>query len=170
MEQLIQYLQLPKRVAWPLVFVCALLLWGPESFNKGLGLDLFINEYRIWVGVTFLFFLATGLTPLFPWLYQHITHEIQKRKIIKQAKDKLSALTTEEKIVFNGFINNKTKARDLNIQDGVVSRLLNEGLIKLAYNVSYGGRRGSHTFPINITDFAWDYLHKHPELLEIDND
>ena len=166
MEHLIALLQLPKRVAWPIVFVCILLLWGPKGFNTGLGLDLFINSYRVWVGVVFLFFLAVGLIPLFPWAYSHIAHAFEKRKLIKDAKEKIKNLTQEEKEIFKRYINNNTKTQDLDIQNGVVARLRKIGFIFLGFEVSYGGRRGSYTFPVNITDWAWDYLHEYPELLE----
>ena len=166
MEHLLTLLQLPKRVAWPIVFVSALLLWGPKAFNEGLGLDLFINSYRIWVGVVFLFFLAVGLIPIFPWAYKHILEKYEKVRIVRNAKDLLTKLTNDEKELFKRYINSNTKALDLNIQDGVVGRLLKLGFLYLGFEVSYGGMRGSYTFPVNITDWAWDYLHDHPELLE----
>jgi len=70
MDSLLSWIKLPKNVVWPIVLVSGLLLWAPEKFNKGLGLDLFIHEYRIWIGVAFLFFLATGLMPVLPWTFR----------------------------------------------------------------------------------------------------
>ncbi|MFV1977614.1 MAG: superinfection exclusion B family protein [Candidatus Scalindua sp.] len=166
MEQLFAWMKLPKRVAWPIVFVCALLLWGPADFNKGLGLDLFVEQYRVWVGVVFLFFLATGLTPLAPWCYEYIRNKIEEKRLIDAAKKRVSDLTPEEKEVLRTYIDKNTRSCDLNIQNGVVSGLMSAGFLVLAFKVSYGGTRGSYTFPVNISDWAWEFLRNHPEILK----
>jgi len=138
---------------------------GPEKFNKGLGLDLFVNAYRIGVGVAFLFFLATGLMPTIPWLFNIIkrTYEgfLQKRHLMQ----KLRELTPEEKSILRQYVEADTKARDLNIQNGVVNRLIKVGILELGFTVSYGGRMGSYTFPVNLRDSAWNQLKEHPDLL-----
>ena len=166
MEHLVNWLKLPKNVAWPIVLVSGLLLWGPEQFNKGLGLDLFVNEYRIWVGVAFLFFLATGLMPVIPWIFNFIKKRYQKRVAHRQLAQNLKELTPEEKDILRRYIESDTKAQDLNIQNGVVGRLLKIGFLELGFSVSYGGRLGSYTFPVNMQDWLWKELKKHPEYLQ----
>ncbi len=166
MEQFLNWIKLPKTVAWPIVFVTGLLLWGPENFNKGLGLDLFIDKYRIWVGVAFLFFLATGLTPFFPWAFNFIKQKITNHQLTKENIKKIDKLTTEEKNILRSYIDIDIKTQNLNIQDGVVSRLLKIGFLYLGFEVSYGGRMGSYTFPVNINDWLWDYLRENPSKLE----
>jgi hypothetical protein len=165
MESLLSWIKLPKTVAWPIVLVCGLLLWGPEKFNKGLGLDLFVNEYRIGVGVAFLFFLATGLMPVVPWLFNFIKKTYESFLLKKHIRQKLRELTPEEKSILRQYVDGDTKAQDLNIQNGVVGRLIKVGILELGFTVSYGGRMGSYTFPVNIRDWAWNQLKEHPELL-----
>lgn len=166
MESIINWVKLPQRAAWPIVFVTGLLLWGPELINTGLGLDLFIEEYRIWVGVAFLFFLATGLLPVFPWLFETAANRHKERRFLRQQLRFLGKLTQDEKGVLRLFIDNGTKAQDLNIQDGVVRRLMKIRFLHLAYTISYGGRKGSHTFPVAIDDWVWDEIKRSPEYLE----
>ncbi len=165
MENLIDWLKLPKYASWPIVLVCALLLWGPSEFKKGLGLDLFIEQYRIWVGVVLLFFLGTGVSPVFPWAAERSKNLWLKRKRVQWAKRRAADLTPEEKKVLRKFVVENTRSRDLNVQNGVVSGLIKVGFLELAFDVSYGGQRGSFTFPVNIQEWAWNYLRENPHLL-----
>ena len=177
MEQIINWLKLPKHLAWPLVIVSALLLWGPDNFKNGLGLQPFIDEYRKWLGVVFLFFLILGLQPIVPFLTKKIiekqkekkeeaTRLKQEKELQEQAEAKMKSLTPGEKDIFRYYLQNNTQTQDLSIQNGDVSKLISDGFIYLASQVSYGGMRGSFTFPVNITDWAWDYIHGNPEILD----
>ena len=166
MESLLGWLKLPRNVAWPIIIVSGLLLWGPEPFASGLGLDLFLEKYRVWIGVAFLFFLATALMPIGPWLAEQTTELIQRHRISKRRQALIESLTPDEKSVLRGFTENNTKAQDLNIQDGVVSRLVSIGFINLASTVSYGGMRGSFTFPTTIPDWLWEELKNNPDYLD----
>src|SRR6266581_2003731 len=125
MDSLLSWIKLPKNVVWPIVLVSGFLLWGPEKVNKGLGLDLFIHEYRIWIGVAFLFFLATGLLPVLPWTFSFIKKKHQELLVHKQLMQKLRELTPEEKDILRLYLANDTKAQDLNIQDWLWNELKN---------------------------------------------
>lgn len=176
MEQLLNWLKLPKHIAWPLVIVSALLLWGHDGFKIGLGLQPFIDEYRKWLGVVFLFFLVLGLQPIAPFLTKKFIEKYnrkreeeerikQEKELLEQAKNKLENLTPDEKDIFRYYIQNNTRTQDLSIQNGNVSKLISDGFIYRASQVSYGGMRGSFTFPVNITDWTWEFIHNNPEVL-----
>ncbi len=143
-----------------------ILLWGPEPFSKGLGLNLFLAEYRTWVGVAFLFFLVSALLPVIPWCVDRIRAKTEDNRVRRQRLDLITKLTPEEKELLKLFIEGNTKAQDLNTQDGVVGRLLAIDFLVIASSVSYGGRRGSFTFPVNIQDWLWDELCENPGQLE----
>jgi hypothetical protein len=70
MEAILSWIKLPKNLAWPLAIVSGLLIWGPEKFITGLGLQQFIDIYRDWIGIVFLFLLILGLQPLAPFVYE----------------------------------------------------------------------------------------------------
>ena len=166
LENLLNWVKAPKHLAWPLVVVSALLLWGPDAFKSGLGLEPFIDEYRKWFGVVFLFFLVVGLQPVVPFISGKIKEKYERFEIERKAKEKINDLTPGEKAILRYYIENNTRTQDLSIQNGDVSKLISDGFIYLASQVSYGGMRGSFTFPVNITDWAWNYLRQHPEVLE----
>lgn len=176
-EQLLSWLKLPRHVAWSLVVVSGLLLWGPDTFKTGLGLQPFIDDYRKWIGIVFLFFLVVGLQPLVPFLAKKVIDRYSKKKQEKESKqieqekkreaeEKLNKLTPGEKEILRYYIQYNTRSQDLNIQNGEVSKLLSDGFIYLASNVSYGGMRGSFTFPVNISDWVWEYVRENPEVLD----
>ncbi|MFV1950331.1 MAG: superinfection exclusion B family protein [Nitrospinota bacterium] len=166
MENLLNWVKAPKHLAWPLVIVSGLLLWGPDAFKNGLGLEPFINEYRKWLGVVFLFFLIVGLQPIAPFVTQKVKEKYKRLESEKRAKIKINDLTPGEKAILKYYIKNNTRTQDLSIQDGDVSKLISDGFLYLASQVSYGGMRGSFTFPVNITDWAWNYIRRNPDVLE----
>ena len=188
MEAILSWLKLPKNLAWPLNIVSGLLLWGPTDFKEGLGLQPFIDTYRDWIGIVFLFFLIIGLQSIVSFLYEITIDSFRERKR-KEETDKLAtaakeeaerqaraideksiqdirSLTGVEKAILRHFLANDTRTQDLDYQNGNVSKLTSLGLIYRASSVSYGGSRGSFTFPYNISDWAWTYIHEHPEVLE----
>ena len=67
---------------------------------------------------------------------------------------------------FRYYIANKTRANKLRISDGIVTALEADGII---YRSSSIGALVTG-FAFNISDVAWDYLNKHPELLAGETD
>ncbi len=166
LENLLNWVKAPKHLAWPLVIVSALLLWGPDDFKSGLGLETFINEYRKWLGIVFLFFLVVGLQPLGLFIMQKVKEKYKRLEDERRAEAKLKDLTPTEIEILRYYINNNTRTQDLSIQNGDVSKLISDGFLYLASQVSYGGMRGSFTFPVNITDWTWNYIRKNPDVLD----
>ena len=162
-EKYLDPLKLLREFTWPVVIVSGLLLWGPMGVIQGLGLDIFINDYRKWIGITFLFFLVAGLSPLSLFLIQVLKNNLKERKLAKWHMKKLESLTPAQKHILNYYFLFQTRTCDLSIQNGDVAQLIADGFLWRASNVSYGGR-GSFTFPVNIADWIWDYGIKHPEL------
>lgn len=166
LENLLSWVKTPKHLAWPLVIVSALLLWGPDNFKSGLGLETFIKEYRKWLGVVFLFFLVVGLQPLGPLFMRKVNDVYSRLKGERKAVVKLKDLTPSEKEILRYYLEKYTRTQDLSIQNGDVSKLISNGFIYRASQVSYGGMRGSFTFPVNITDWTWNYIRKNPSVLD----
>ena len=166
LENLLSWTKTPKHLAWPLAIVSALLLWGPDNFISGLGLEIFINEYRKWLGVVFLFFLVVGLQPLAPLFMRKVNDAYNNFKGVKKAVEKLMDLTPSEKEILKYYLVKNTRTQDLSIQNGDVSKLISNGFIYRAAQVSYGGMRGSFTFPVNITDWTWNYIRNNPNVLD----
>jgi len=188
MEAILSWLKLPKNLAWPLTIVSGLLLWGPKAFKIGLGLQPFIDTYRDWIGIVFLFFLVLGLQTIVSFIYEITIEKFREKKrkeeaekidqitkeergrvaqeIEERAERDITSLTSDEKNILRYFLANNTRSQDLNYQNGSVALLTQLSFIHRAANVSYGGQKGSFNFPYNISNWAWDYINSHPEVLE----
>ena len=160
--RLTEWLKQPQRVLWGFAIVVALMLWGPDWFIDGLGLEKFIDEYRGFIGVAFLFFLVAALTNTLHRLVQHALKKRQKRKLRVDAERRLHDLTDEEKNVLRGYIHKGSRTQYLWVSDGVALGLVSACVISQAPEGSTTSRRRAH----NIQQWAWDYLREHPELLE----
>ena len=89
--------------------------------------------------------------------------EVEKERKLEEIKKRLHGLSSEEKTILRSYIDNDTKTQHFSIFDGVHSGLLAAKILYQSSMVSYPGRE---TFDYNITNWAWDYLKKHPELLK----
>ena len=75
---------------------------------------------------------------------------------------RLHSLTEDEKQILRFYIAENTRANTLRIEDGVVQGLISDRIIY--QSASLGSILDG--FAHNINDFAWDYLHVNPHLLE----
>lgn len=113
--KLIDWLRLPQRVLWGFVVVIALILWGPDWFVSGLGLEEFIEEYRHFIGVFFLFFLVAAIPNTLHSIWQYCANKWRMRQWATKAIARLHDLTPQEKEVLKGFIGNNTRTRNLDL-------------------------------------------------------
>jgi len=129
LDQFLSWMKLPKKLAWSLVIVTAVLLWGSSNFVEGLGLKDFINEYRKWFGIIFLFFLVVGLQDVGFYVFKFFKERYEKYRFAQWEKNQLKNLTPREKEILNHYIENDVRSIDLSIQDGEVSKLIKDGFI-----------------------------------------
>jgi hypothetical protein len=155
------WLKLPQTVLWGLLIVSGLMLWGPPQFVTGLGLASFIQVYRMYLGVAFLFFAVATVPRLVANIVSWPLHAIQERRAGKQRIARLSDLSPQEKALVCHFLVNDTRSVTLSYTDGLTQGLVHAGIIYRASNLSQGGTR----FAYNIQPWAWDYLREHPEIL-----
>lgn len=155
------WLKLPQTILWGLLIVCALMLWGPPQFITGLGLAAFIQTYRMYLGVAFLFFAVATVPRLIFHIFIWPLNAIKARRDHKRRIARLNDLSPDEKARLLHFIANETRTTTLDYTNGVTQRLAHAGIIYRASNLSQGGTR----FAYNIQPWAWNYLRDHPELL-----
>lgn len=148
-----------------LLIFSSLLIFLPESTIQDIGLKALSEEYKVHVGLVFLFSIAflvaysmNGLWRIFlgTWLHEQASLYFLK----KEAND----LTEEEKALLKSFIENRTRSMNLSMKDGVVL-----GLEKRRFIIRTGllGTDAlSMSFPYAIQPWAWEHLNRHPELLE----
>ena len=155
--------ELPQGVLWAFVAIVGLTLWGPDRFVTGLGLQEFIDDYRMWIGVGFLVLLGIALPRALESVRQQALQWWRSRSWLRDAEKRLHDLTDDEKQVLKGYIDDNSRTQNLKLNDGVISGLALASVIYRASQLSVG----STFFPYNIEPWAWDYLRKHPELLDL---
>ncbi len=151
---LLNLLKLPLRILIFLLVLDILLLWEPSWMVSKLGLREFLDEYRKYLGPIFLL-LSVGILA---WLTKNIIQYVYEKKI---AKKRLWNLTPREKEILAFYIINNTRSQELPMSDGTVSELERIGIIYRSSDLGHGGY-----FDYNIQPWVWDYLHKHPKILE----
>lgn len=88
----------------------------------------------------------------------------ETKGFIRRAHKRLQNLTPEEVALLRNYVANRTKSQWLPYESGVVMGLVRLGII---YQASSLGNihPGYAVFQFNINDFAWEYLHQHPEVI-----
>ena len=160
--RLTEWLKQPKRILWGFVVVVGLMLWGPDWFVDGLGLQEFIDAYRKFIGVAFLFFTVAALAHTLQLLGEQVLRKWKQRRRRMIAQKHLHDLTDAEKKVLRGYIVSKSRTQDLEMNNGVTAALVAASVISQASPMSVVWT----IFPYNIQTWAWDYLREHPELLD----
>jgi len=155
------WLKIAPSAAWSLVVVIGLMLWGPDWFKCGLGLETFITEYRNYLGVFFLLSLIGGLTPV----WRIVGTEIREYQIARLGKKRLKNLTPDEKDILKGFIDQNTRTQNLSVGDGVVMGLTHEAIIYRSAPIG-SPAPGTAYFDYNIQPWAWKFLQKNADLLD----
>ena len=84
-----------------------------------------------------------------------------RRNVSNQCRKRLQKLTDDEKLVLKRYIEGQTRTQNLDFTSGIVAGLAEAGI--LYRPTIFSG--DAPFFAFNMTDFAWDYLHKHPESL-----
>ena len=142
--------------------VCGALLFGAESFLKKLGLDLFMADYRKYIGVAFIGVNVLLFSHVFSYSYEHVRKKINNRRYLKKCKERLHSLTPQEKSILSGYVFNNTRSQDFECTDGVVLGLEEAKIIYRASDLS----SFFTDFPYIIRSWAWDYLKENPDLLK----
>jgi hypothetical protein len=157
---LAKFVKATPRVMFILAASSALLLFLPARVLAAISIDALVITYKSWIGLTFL--MSTVGTLSYPvwWVYQWLTI---KRRILSARTNgtkRLRNLDGEEKRVLQDFISHDSRTRYFAIDDGTVANLSH------CYILYASVARGQvHSFPVTIREWAWKYLHRHPELL-----
>ncbi|MDV2452772.1 superinfection exclusion B family protein [Xanthomonas hortorum] len=161
-SQALGWFKLPQRVLWALLLITGLVLWGPPWFVTGLGLETFIDTYRMWLGVVFLLFLAATLPTPIHSAATKAWEWFEDRRGKKARRTRLHNLSNDEKEVLRYYVTKNVRTQTLDMADGVAPALEKDWIIYRASNVS----RGYTDFAYNIQQWALDYIREHPEVLD----
>ena len=157
----LDWIKLPTKTLAALCLVSGILIFSGEPTLDQFGLKGLVSEYRAYLGVAFLLTLVLTIVNSLAALWRFIFPLIAEANWIRASRKRLQNLNPTEKQILSYFILNQTRSQNLSIQDGTVNALQKEKII------IRGSSLGSmHGFDYIIQPWAWEYLNKHPELLE----
>jgi len=166
MEQVAELLKLAPRYLAAVGLFSGILLFLPDRVLNRLGVADLTQNYRTWFGVAFL--VAVSMLVIH-WVIEFVNSYWQKslreksrKRTTERIVKHLQSLTEEEKEILRFYIWQKTRTNMLHVNDGVVWGLVSRGIICQASPIG----DLTNGFAHNITDFAWEYLHENPDLLE----
>lgn len=158
----LEFLKLAPRYLIALGVMAAFLLFANEEFLKFIGVFELAQNNRPMLGLTLvvtvgLFVVSVigdGIALVKQWWF--------RRRRYRRIEERLQCLTEDEKQILRYYLAENTRANTLRIDDGVVQGLKASGIIHLSASMGNALEGFAH----NINEFAWDYLHVHPHLLE----
>ena len=132
-------------------------LFAPQSLLEALHISYSSHDYRDIAGFVFLISGCALLEKVWNTIKTSRSKAKSRKKVIKR----LHALTQKEKDILLGYIFFDTRTQRFDDRDGVVNGLIAAGV--LIRHSLYGSIVSG--FDVNITDVAWEYLKKNPDLL-----
>ncbi len=134
------------------------LIFGPGWISRDLGINQFVLQYRLAIGVSFVITFIVIIAALISLVSAYVSNKFWVRKQSKRLHD----LTPQEKKILKMFVENNTRSIPLDVANGVVGGLVSEKIIYRSVNISLRGTVFSH----NIQPWAWNYLRKNPHLID----
>lgn len=159
---LLEFLKLAPRYLLAVALFSGLLLFLPEGTLERMRLLQFAEDHSHWLGVAFLLSAIVWGIDIFIRTCSLVVGFHGRHQARVLTIQRLHALTEDEKQILRYYIAQGTRSNKLRIDNGVVNGLVAAGIIYRASDMGSMLQGFAH----NITDIAWNYLHKHPRLLE----
>lgn len=157
----LEFVKLAPRYLISLGVMAGVLLFANENFLKLIGVLEFTHDNRLILGLTLVVTISLFVVSIASDGINIVQWRWRRRKNYLRIINRLNHLTEDEKQILRYYYAKQTRANYLRIDDGVVQELAKEGIIYCS--ASLGNMLDG--FAHNISDIAWDYLHKHPHLL-----
>lgn len=160
-SKFLDWIKLPTKTLAALCIVSGILIFSGDSTLNQFGLKTLVSEYRAYLGVVFLLTLALTIVNSLSATWKFIYPWVAEAYWIRAGRKRLQNLNPTEKQILGYYIQNQTRSQNLPIQDGTVNALQKEKII------IRGSSLGSiYGFDYIMQPWAWEYLNKHPELLD----
>ena len=157
----LEFLKLAPRYLIALGIMAAFLLFTDEKLLKFIGVFEFAQNNRPMLGLALVVTVALFVVSVSADILSFVKGWFGKRHFYRRVTDRLHRLTEDEKQILRFYIAENTRANMLRIEDGVVQGLQSDGIIYQSASLGNVVEGFAH----NITDYAWDYLHVNPHLL-----
>jgi hypothetical protein len=143
------------------------ILFAPVGWWQRIGVYALWSGYRFWLVVLFVFLSVYLLAYPLEWCFLSATTlvkgKVQGRRTLRQATKKLDNLSLDEKELLKELILEGCRTRKFLPGNGTVALLVHARVLSQTSVV------GDLTegFPFSLTDWAWNYLLKHPECVNV---
>lgn len=134
-------------IAWSIILI-------PESIIMSLGLSVFRDSFKPYIGIIALVATFWFISYIFVSAY----HYFERLYFFKNTIEDLSPI---EKALLSLYVDNNSTSIGFNYNDGVVMGLKAKGILYIPSNISKGGT----IFDFNMQPRYYSYLKKKPELL-----
>lgn len=160
--KLLEWVKLPPKLLFALAATCGVLVFSPPVFLQSLGLKSIVDLLRGWIGLGFVVFSVLLAAHFFAWLSRLIGPWIKEWLFIRLHRKRLHQLDTREKQLLANYFVNDTRTLRLDPKDGTATVLSRENI--LAPSAQIGDLINGVSYAVQ--PWAWEYLKRHPELLE----
>jgi len=161
-KSVVEVLKLAPRYLAALALIAGVLIFLPVSWLEVLGLKAFSIEHRSWLGLVLLVSLGICAVSAAIRVIEAVGGAFHRRGVRRFVAEKLNRLTEGEKQILRFYFAKGTRSNTLRVDDGEVRELV---ACRILYRASEIGNL-LEGFAHNISDFAWDYIHAHPEVLQ----
>ena len=161
-KTLVEFLKLAPRYLIALGVMAAFLLFADEKLRKFIGVFELAQNNRPILGLVLVVTVALFAVSISADVLAFGKERWRKRKSYRRIADRLNSLTEDEKQILRFYVAKQTRANVLRYDDGVVQGLVSDGIIYRSASLGNMVEGFAH----NISDFAWDYVHVHPHLLD----
>ena len=158
----LELLKLAPRYLIAIGVAAAFLLFGSDQFLARLGLTKFTEDNRAWLGIAFVSTVSLFAIYVAGEIVSFFGRKIRKRQFEKSVAKRLQRMTEDEKQIMRFYFAENTRSNVLRVDDGVVQGLKSDGIIYQSASLGNMLEGFSH----NIGDFAWDYIHSNPAVLD----
>src|SRR5680860_653380 len=162
-DKLLEWLKLTPKYLFCLLVASLILMFLPNNFLELLGIKEFRDIYRPWIGliiiVTVSFLSVHACIPL----VNLAKRKYSELRIIKLGQERLNNLTPIEEYILASYLRENTRTQYFSISDGIVSELEQSFILYRSSNMSHH----LYDFAYNILPWAWKYLKKHSELVQL---
>lgn len=160
-QLLLNALKLQTRYVVTLAAVAGLLLFADPRVLQFFDLTAMAQEHRAVIALVWLCSVVLLAVDGGRVLWSKL-HKLRARRQLEQRiTERLLTLTEDEKQILRFYVAHSTRSNTLRVDDGVVQGLVAAGVI---YRASGLGNM-VEGFAHNISQEAWDELHKNPVLL-----
>lgn len=160
-KQTLEALKQPARYFLPILLASGFVLFAPLALLKILSVDQWRDENNAYLGLSFVLSVAVVGCEYILIIAKWALKKYRVFLAMRTAQSRLKSLTPKEKKILAGYLHKETRTCHFWCEDGVIAGLYQAKILYPAVQQANVDR-----FPFNISDWAWDYLKKNPNLLD----